>query len=137
MDIGGLFVTWINILKSLKHANVGSIVVSIICISVLVPIKVNKQNGEPKRSEAKKDKSTTRCLIKNWLFDPKLRFALSTLFSYVIVEPKRSDAKKENQDKSAKISFASKAKQIFLKRSFASLLCLCFPPSPRCTSPQN
>jgi len=40
MDVGGLFVTWINIFKSLKHANIGSIVVSIICISVLVPIKV-------------------------------------------------------------------------------------------------
>ncbi|CAG5098235.1 Oidioi.mRNA.OKI2018_I69.XSR.g15487.t1.cds [Oikopleura dioica] len=39
MDVGGLFVTWVNILKSLKHANVGSIVVSIICISILVPIK--------------------------------------------------------------------------------------------------
>ena len=42
MDVGGLFVTWVNIFKSLKHANVGSIVVSIICISILVPIKVLK-----------------------------------------------------------------------------------------------
>ena len=41
-------------------------------------------------------------------FDAKLSFALLNPFSNVKVEPKRSEAKIENKDKTAKRSFASR-----------------------------
>ena len=39
MEIGGLFLTWGKIFAKIRHSNVSSIVVSVICIAVLWPIK--------------------------------------------------------------------------------------------------
>ena len=60
-------------------------------------VGTRSENVEPRRRKTKTRSEASCHAIKNWLFDAKLRFALSLLFSYVNVEPKRGEAKKENE----------------------------------------
>ena len=63
-------------------------------------------------------------------FEAKLRFALSTPFAYVNLEPKRSETKEEIKTKERNEALLQKSLFGFLTRSFASRFCRGFLSSP-------